>query len=241
MIRIGVAGTGSMGRTHALALATIPDATVAAVFDDNPEHAAQLAASVGARPYTDLATMLAAESLDAVDCCLPTPLHRPDGGARAAAGCHVICEKPMAHSLADGQAMIAACRAAGRHLLMAQVVRFFPEYRRLAMALQEGRIGKPVSLTTLRQSAYPTGRRGWFRDESMSGGVLLDQMIHDFDWALAATWPGAARLCPPGAALGATPLRAGHGHGATYLRRDQPDYRHLGPSRAIHHHGRTGR
>jgi predicted dehydrogenase len=189
MIRVGVAGSGSMGRTHALALATIPDATVAAVLDDDPDHAAHLAALVGARPYTDLETMLATEELDAVDCCLPTPLHRHLVERAAAAGCHVICEKPMALSIADGQAMIAACRAAGTHLLMAQVVRFFPEYRRLAMARAEGQIGRPVSLTTLRQSAYPTGRRGWFRDEAMSGGVLLDQMIHDFDWALQQLGP----------------------------------------------------
>jgi predicted dehydrogenase len=189
MIRIGVAGTGSMGRTHVLALAMIPDATVAAVLDDNPSHAAQLAARVGARPYTDLEAMLAAEQLDAVDCCLPTPLHRPMVERAVAAGCHVICEKPIALSIADGRAMIEACRVAGKHLLMAQVLRFEPEYRRLAMALQEGRIGKPVSLTTLRQSSYPTGRRGWFRDESMTGGILVDLMIHDFDWALQQLGP----------------------------------------------------
>jgi UDP-N-acetylglucosamine 3-dehydrogenase len=189
MIRVGVAGTGSMGRTHALALATIPDATVAAVLDDDPVHAASLAARVGARPYTDLEIMLATEGLDAVDCCLPTPLHRRLVERAAAAGCHVICEKPIAPTIADGLVMIEACRAAGTHLLMAQVVRFFPEYRRLARALREGQIGRPVSLTTLRQSAYPTGRRGWFRDESMSGGIVLDQMIHDFDWTLQQLGP----------------------------------------------------
>ncbi len=184
MIRVGLAGTGSMGHDHAAAYATIPEATVTAVLGRDPARTAEFAAAIGARPHTDLEVMLATEELDVLDCCLPTPLHRPAVEQAAGYGCAVICEKPLALNLEDARAMIAATRAAGVPFLVAQVVRFFPEYRALAAALREGQIGKPVSLTMLRQSFYPTGRDGWFRDQAQSGGVFLDFMIHDFDWAL---------------------------------------------------------
>jgi predicted dehydrogenase len=184
MIRLGLAGTGTMGRVHAQAYATIPGVVVAAVLSADRDRAAQLAATIGARPYTDLEAMLEVEQLDAVDCCLPTPWHRPLVERAASYGCHVICEKPLALTVADGQAMIAATRAAGTRLLIAQVVRFFPEYRRIAQALPDGQIGTPVSLAMLRQAFYPTGRNGWLRDEALSGGIFVDFMIHDFDWAL---------------------------------------------------------
>jgi UDP-N-acetylglucosamine 3-dehydrogenase len=184
MIRVGLAGTGSMGLTHAQAFATIPGVVVAAVLDIDRDRAVQLAATVGAHPYSDLDAMLEAEKLDVVDCCLPTAQHRITVKQAAQYGCHVICEKPLTLTVADGQAMIAATRAAGTQLLVGQVVRFFPEYQRIASALREGRIGTPVSLTMLRQGSSPGGSRSWYLDETQSGGIFLDMMIHDFDWAL---------------------------------------------------------
>ncbi|MGH2412045.1 MAG: Gfo/Idh/MocA family protein, partial [Chloroflexota bacterium] len=86
-------------------------------------------------------------------------------------------------------AMITAARTAGAHLLVGQVVRFFPEYRRVAAALREGAVGTPVSLALLRQGAYPTGRDNWFRDDDRSGGVFVDLMLHDLDWALTHLGP----------------------------------------------------
>ncbi|HWE61400.1 MAG TPA: Gfo/Idh/MocA family oxidoreductase [Chloroflexota bacterium] len=184
MIRVGLAGAGAMGRTHADAYSTIPDVQVTAVMDGDRDRATALAATLSARSYTDLATMLATEQLDVVDCCLPTPLHRATVEAAAERGCHVFCEKPLALSVADGQAMIAATRRAGVQLLAAQVVRFFPEYRRLSEALAAGYVGTPVHLTMLRQTLYPLGHDHWYRDQQRSGGIFLDLMIHDFDWAL---------------------------------------------------------
>ena len=183
-IRVALLGTGSMGRTHAHAYATIPDARVVAVLGRDPDRAGALAAPLGARTYSDLDALLDAERPDAVDCCLPTPLHRWALERAAAYRCHVICEKPLARNVEDGIAMIAAARAAGVQLLVAQVVRFFPEYRRLATAIEAGAVGTPVVLTMLRQGFYPLGCEGWYRDEARSGGVFFDLMVHDFDWAL---------------------------------------------------------
>jgi len=189
MIRVALLGTGSMGRTHAHAYATIPNVAVVAVLGRDPDRAGALAAPLGARTYSDLDTLLAAERPDAVDCCLPTPLHRWAVERAAAHRCQVICEKPLARNIEDGIAMIAAARGAGVQLLVAQVVRFFPEYRRLATAIEAGAIGTPVALTMLRQGFYPLGCENWYRDEARSGGVFFDLMVHDFDWALQQFGP----------------------------------------------------
>lgn len=189
MIRVALLGTGTMGRAHADAYASIPGATVAAVVGRDHAAAEQLAAPLGATVYDDMDAMLAAEEIDAIDCCLPTPLHRPVVEASVARGRHVICEKPLALTAADARAMIAACNGAGVHLLMGQVLRFVPEYRRLAIAVESGDIGTPVTCTLLRQSFYPTGRDSWLRDQTRSGGIFVDFMIHDFDWALCQFGP----------------------------------------------------
>jgi len=184
MIRVALLGSGAMGRTHAQAYATLPDVHVVAVVDHDGASASVVAASLGARAYTTLADALDAERPGVIDCCWPTSLHRTVVEEAASHGSHVICEKPLALTLDDGHAMIAACRAAGTRLLVAQVVRFFPAYHALTDHIREGRIGRPVLCTLLRQGFYPTGRDGWYRDEARSGGVFLDLMIHDFDWAL---------------------------------------------------------
>lgn len=189
MIRIAIAGTGSMGLRHARALAAIPGARVVAVLGRDPRRTAAFAQGLDTRPYTDLDAMLEGEQIDAIDCCLPTPLHRRAVEKAAARGLHAICEKPLALSVADGRAMIEAARVAGTSLLIAQVVRFFPEFRRLAAAVEDAQIGAPVSLTLLRQGFFPTGRDGWYRDTAQSGGIFLDLMVHDFDWALHALGP----------------------------------------------------
>jgi len=189
MIRISIVGTGSMGQVHAAAYAGIEGAVVTAVVDHEPDRAAALAATTGATPYAHLEAMLAGTEVDVVDCCLPTPLHRPTVEWAAAHGLQVICEKPLALSVEDGRDMIAACRAAGVHLLLGQVVRFRPQYQRMAEALRAGQVGTPVSATLSRQSFYPTGFEYWYRDNLRSGGIFVDLMIHDIDWTLLQFGP----------------------------------------------------
>jgi len=190
VIHLALLGAGFMGRVHANAYAALPAIQVVAVVNGDSAAAQGVAGPFGARTYPDLESMLAGEPyLDVVDCCLPTPLHRRMVETVATHGRHVICEKPMALTYEDGRAMIDCCRQAGVHLLMGQVLRFFPGYQRIVAAVREGRIGTPVTCTLLRQGFYPAGRRSWFRDDSQSGGVLLDMMIHDYDWALQLFGP----------------------------------------------------
>ncbi|MDZ4158663.1 MAG: Gfo/Idh/MocA family oxidoreductase, partial [Anaerolineaceae bacterium] len=97
---------------------------------------------------------------------------------------HIICEKPLGRSVDEAQKMIAACRSAGVRLLVAHVVRFFPEYALAKAVLSQGKIGKLATVRLSRGSFRPKKPIGnWFLDEQKSGGLMLDMMIHDFDYA----------------------------------------------------------
>jgi predicted dehydrogenase len=119
--------------------------------------------------------------VDVVDICAPTDVHADIIALAAAAGRDVICEKPLARTRQDAEAALAACWRAGVALHPCQVVRYFPEYVAAKQAIENGRIGVPAVLRFLRKGARPT--KPWFADWSRSGGILVDQMIHDFDYA----------------------------------------------------------
>lgn len=180
-MRVGIAGAGLMGATHADAWATT-GATIAGIVADSAGEAERLAALHGARVYPSYAAML--EEVEIVDICTPTHVHHEQVLAAAAAGRHIICEKPLARTLEQGQAMLAACARAGVQLHVAQVVRFFPQYARARALVQEGAVGRPAVLRLHRGSFRPRRPEGnWFLDEEKSGGIILDMMIHDFDYA----------------------------------------------------------
>ncbi|HMA36703.1 MAG TPA: Gfo/Idh/MocA family oxidoreductase [Chloroflexia bacterium] len=180
-MRVGIIGAGFMGTTHAAAWAETA-ATLVGVADSDADAAAGLATRYHARGYPSLQAILA--EVDVVDICTPTHLHYEMVLAAAAAGRQVICEKPLARTVAQGQAMIAACRQAGVRLLIAHVVRFFPEYALARSLVVAGQIGRPAVLRLARGGHRPQKAVGnWFLDVEKSGGLLLDLMIHDFDYA----------------------------------------------------------
>jgi len=180
-MRIGIVGTGFMGTTHAAGWAAT-GATIAGFAAETTESAEPLAAQYEAKVYADLAAMV--EDVDVVDICTPTHLHRDMVLQAAAAGKDIICEKPLARTTAQAQEAVQAARAAGVRLLVAHVVRYFPEYALAQQTVAAGDIGRP-GVVRLRRGSYrpkkPVGN--WFLDEEKSGGILMDLMIHDFDYA----------------------------------------------------------
>lgn len=192
MLRIALAGTGAMARVHADAFAAVPDVRIVAVWGRDVRRTGDFAASVGATPYTDLDTLFAASACDVLDCCTATPGHRAIVEAAARHGVHAITEKPLALSLEDAQAMLDTCRVAGVHLLVGMTLRFETEYVALGEAVHTGRIGTPVTATMSRQGSFPIGSGGWYGDATLSGGIFVDLLIHDFDWALSAFGPVAS-------------------------------------------------
>lgn len=180
-MRVGIVGAGAMGMTHAAAWPATP-AQVVGVVAKTPDLARPLADCYPCRVYPALDALL--PDVDVVDICAPTHLHHALVLQAAAAGKHVICEKPLARTVAQGQEMIAACQQAGVKLLVGHVVRFFPEYVLAKQTVASGRIGRPAVLRLKRLVFQPRkADDNWFMDFEKSGGMMLDLMIHDFDYA----------------------------------------------------------
>lgn len=176
-VRVGVIGLG-IGKRHLQSYAGMDGVSITAIGDVDREAAERLALEYGAAAFTDPLALLASGSVDAVSLCTPPRFHRPLTEAAAAAGIHVLCEKPMAPSLADCDAMSAACRAAGVRLMVAQKKRFHPLIQRIK-TLTEGELG-PIRWAV---GKYALGRvpKDWFWSEADGGGPLLENSIHTVD------------------------------------------------------------
>ena len=170
-----------MGTTHAGAWVKT-GANIAGFLADPPSEAEPIAKRYGAKPYSTLAELI--QATDVVDICSPTHLHAQMATTAAKAGRHVVCEKPLALTVAQGETILEACREANVKLFVAHVVRYFPEYALAASQVRAGKIGKVATAEYRRLSYRPKKPVGnWFLDEEKSGGILLDLMIHDFDIA----------------------------------------------------------
>lgn len=186
MVNLAIIGAGTMGNIHAHSCLDIPEANVTWVADTDRARADAVAALFGARATGDPAEALAAPDVDAVIVATPTYAHRPITEAAAASGKHVFCEKPIARTLEDAQAMLDACARADVRLMIGHVVRFFPDYARIHEELRRGAVGQVGVVRASRLNVYPAnaqwgGGRAWYADLAVSGGVILDLMIHDLD------------------------------------------------------------
>ncbi len=181
MIRIGLLGAGFMGATHAAAYAQIPGVQLTAVADRNRVSGERLASQHAAKYFSDVDDLLDSGLCDAVDICLPTFLHESNFIAAAERGLHVLCEKPIVISLEAIDRIILAARTAGIKAMVAQVIRFWPEYIVIRDTLREDMLGQP-RLARATRLATPPLWGDWFRDPALSGGALFDLHIHDLDF-----------------------------------------------------------
>jgi predicted dehydrogenase len=182
MVRVGLAGLGFMGGTHAQCHAALPNAELVAVVDVEPDRREKFAETYGAKPFASLEEMLSSVEVDMVDICMPTYLHRKAVEQVAAAGKQVLCEKPMALTVEDCDAMIAATKKAKVKFMIGQVLRFWPEYVVIKETLDSGRLGPIKWASATRMSPPPTWSwKEWLFDPKLSGGAVLDLHIHDLD------------------------------------------------------------
>jgi len=139
---------------------------------------AELAESL-AVPYVDSWDEVADWRPDGIVVCSENARHRIDVEQAAAAGAHVLCEKPIATTLSDADAMITACDAAGVRLMMAYPVRYSPTFVALRQAHEAGRFGTVRGLHGTNNGKVPSGSRAWFVDPELSGGgALIDHVVH---------------------------------------------------------------
>ncbi|SDT32432.1 Gfo/Idh/MocA family protein [Jiangella sp. DSM 45060] len=119
---------------------------------------------------------------DAVVVCAENSRHRDLTERAAAAGAHVLCEKPLATTAADAEAMIEACERAGTFLMTAYPVRFSTEFAALKSLHASGRLGTVLSATGTNNGHIPIGERAWFTQPELSGGgALVDHVVHVAD------------------------------------------------------------
>lgn len=167
-VRVGVIGVGNMGSNHARVFAMLRSAELVAVADPDPGARDEVAALTGARACADHRELL--DLVDAVSVAVPTSLHLPVALDCLRAGRHVLVEKPLALTVADGTALLDAARARGLVLQVGHVERFNPAVRALDKILA----GERLRVLTARRLSPPTPR---VRDID----VVLDLLIHDLD------------------------------------------------------------
>jgi predicted dehydrogenase len=181
VITVAILGAGFMGRSHAANYKALCDRVrVKVVAARREEQAANVAQTVGAATTSDLDAAVRDPEVDAVDICLPTPLHRMWAERALAAGKHVFLEKPIALSAEDANAIVAAAEASRRAFMVGLVLRFWPEYVELQQRVAARELGRPLSVSTYRLSP-PVDWNEWMADPEQSGGVAVDLLVHDFD------------------------------------------------------------
>lgn len=199
MLKVGIVGMGGMGRHHSRRYPQIPNARITAIADIVPERLAvdglvqtNLEDSAGSSDlsgvarYSEGMDLISEADVDVVDICLPTYLHADYSIAAMEAGHHVICEKPMALTAEDAARMATASEQTGQLLMVAQVVRFWPEFEFLREQIEKQTYGALRSLNMWRVGSRPGwSPDNWFLDPSLSGGMILDLHIHDVDYANA--------------------------------------------------------
>ena len=178
--KVAIVGGGNMGGTHARHWQAQPDVDLAAVLDPHRDEI-----KIQNKPhYKDWETMLAEVKPDIIDICTPTSHHREYVEMAAAAGKAIFCEKPLSRTMADCDAIVDAVEKSGVPFMGGHVLRYFPEFAEGKRLLDSGAVGKPATVRTARMSGFPGQGRAnnWYGDYKQSGGVILDLILHDFDW-----------------------------------------------------------
>ena len=201
MVRVGIIGAGFIGRNHFNQYEKMRDrATVTLLCDKDADRRAGDWSKVlgniadaqgtkrdlgGIRPCIDWQDVINDPQVDLVDICAPTFLHRDIAVAALKAGKSVLCEKPMALSVEQCDEMLAAARGARGKFMVAQCIRFWPEYVYLREAVRSKRYGELRSLELRRFAGTPDYSLGnWIVNPELSGGAVLDLHVHDVDFAL---------------------------------------------------------
>ncbi len=184
-IGIALIGAGNIGRIQARAIAEVPGARLRVVCATRPERAQPLATEHGAEWTTDLAAAVARADVQLVTVCTPSGYHLEPALAAAAAGKHVLVEKPLEITLARVDRLIAACRQAGVLLGCVFQSRYKEGVRHARQALAQGRLGRLTLIDAYVKWYRPPSyysqvrwRGTWALD---GGGALMNQSIHTVD------------------------------------------------------------
>jgi len=196
---VGVVGLGFISQMHRMAYSQVNGVKVVALCDVVPSQRAAVgkktAGNIEAAPikgedldampkYASMKALLADPNVDAVSICTPTHTHVKLAVDALRAGKHVLCEKPLAPTSKEAAEFVRAAKKSRCVAMVAQCIRFWPEYAWLKQAVDTKLLGKLRSLTLLRLSATPTWSvKSWILNPRLSGSAALDLHIHDSDFA----------------------------------------------------------
>lgn len=184
MLKVGILGVGVISRSHINGWAAIEEAKITAMCDIRPE---QMDEYEGVNKYTNFDEMLKNEELDIIDICLPTYLHTEYCIKAMESGANVLCEKPISLNADDIDVIYATAKRMNVKFMVAQVLRFWPEYEYIKEIFENKKYGNLLSGHMTRLSSMP--RRswdGWMTDEKRSGFTPFDLHIHDLDFMIYA-------------------------------------------------------
>ncbi|HEV2491978.1 MAG TPA: Gfo/Idh/MocA family oxidoreductase [Terriglobia bacterium] len=182
-VRVGIIGSAFSSNIHAEAFEEVPEAVIVAACSPNKGHVEAFARKWKIPAVaTDYRKLIDRNDVDVVVVGIPNDRHREVVTAAAQAGKHVILEKPIAHTLEDADAMIAACKKDKVKLMYAETICFSPKYVRAKRLVEEGAVGK---LYMVKQGEKHSGPHSdWFYDVRRSGGgSIMDMGCHGIEWA----------------------------------------------------------
>jgi UDP-N-acetylglucosamine 3-dehydrogenase len=169
ILRVGVVGVGVMGSNHARVLAELPGVKLVGVADPDRKRCEQVAGALGCASFPD-AEALVRRGIDAVTIAAPTHLHREIAIDCAKRGIHVLVEKPIASTVEESRAIVAASRRAGVTLMVGHVERFNPAVQSINRAIKDQDI---LSIAITRVGPFPP--------RMSNVGVVIDLAVHDID------------------------------------------------------------
>ncbi len=190
---VGIVGCGAIARLNAEAIHRAAGVSLAGVTDPDPGSARALAQKHGVPAAADLDALLGMPGVDVVFICAPHYLHAPLAENSAAAGKHVIVEKPMGAGLEDSRRVVCACRDAGVALSVCYCMRFWPKIALAREFARAGGLGKPAGVQVemlrdrsesfSRRDTWQEGNAGWHGIKAKSGGgMFLDNFSHYLDY-----------------------------------------------------------
>ena len=184
MLKVAVVGVGGISGAHIPVWEEMEDAELIALCDIRPE---QMEKYENIKHYTDFEEKLNNEEIDILDICLPTFLHADYAVKAMERGINVICEKPISLNEEDIDRVYSTAEKYNVKFMVAQVLRFWPEYELLKEIYDTKKYGKLLSGTMTRLGCYPRWSwDGWMMDEKRSGLVPFDLHIHDLDFMVYA-------------------------------------------------------
>jgi 1,5-anhydro-D-fructose reductase (1,5-anhydro-D-mannitol-forming) len=182
-LRWGLIGASTIAAEHMIDAFRANGGEIVAVMSTSAERAGRYAAKHNiAKSTTAIDALVEDKDIDAVYISTTNELHRDQVFAAAAAGKHVLCEKPLALTLADARAMVAECARRGVVMATNHHLRNAATHRALRDAIKAGRIGKPLFARVFHAVYLPPHLQGWrIEKPEAGGGVVLDITVHDAD------------------------------------------------------------